>query len=100
MKYFEVDRPYYALVKASTPSEAISLYVRDISDADDDEGMRHLELFLFRFHNFFLSFDTPKRQLWPFSSLARFSWNSFLMASSFSGSSMSCAPVRARIFAP
>ena len=69
-------------------------------DADDDEGMRHLELFLFRFHNFFLSFDTPKRQLWPFSSLARFSWNSFLMASSFSGSSMSCAPVRARIFAP
>ena len=24
--------------------------------ADDDEGMRHLELFLFRFHNFFLSF--------------------------------------------
>ncbi len=44
MKYFEVDRPYYALVKASTPSEAISLYVRDISDADDDEGVTLLEL--------------------------------------------------------
>ena len=69
-------------------------------DADDDEGMRHLELLLFRFHNFFLSFDTPKRQLWPCSSWARFSWNSFLMTSSFSGSSMSCTPVRARIFAP
>ena len=44
MKYFEVDRPYYALVKASTTSEAISLYVRDISDADDDEGVTLLEL--------------------------------------------------------
>ena len=44
MKYFVVDRPYYALVKASTPSEAISLYVRDISDADDDEGVTLLEL--------------------------------------------------------
>ena len=44
MKYFEVDRPFYALVKASTPSEAISLYVRDISDADDDEGVTLLEL--------------------------------------------------------
>ena len=44
MKYFEVDRPYYALVKASTPSEAISIYVRDISDADDDEGVTLLEL--------------------------------------------------------
>ena len=44
MKYFEVDRPCYALVKASTPSEAISLYVRDISDADDDEGVTLLEL--------------------------------------------------------
>lgn len=35
MKYFTVDHPYYALIKAKSGEEAIKMYIELVSDDED-----------------------------------------------------------------
>lgn len=43
MKYFEVNDPYYALIKAENVKNAMEVYHRLVADADDGMDLKEIE---------------------------------------------------------
>lgn len=39
MKYFEIQDPYYATIKAPTKEEAVSVYIENVADDSPDEPL-------------------------------------------------------------
>ncbi|WP_262417703.1 hypothetical protein [Bacillus sp. YC2] len=48
MKFYEINNPYYALLKAEDKAEAEKIYIENVADTDDydnfqDEEIREVE---------------------------------------------------------
>ncbi|TNU31624.1 hypothetical protein FH493_19040 [Bacillus velezensis] len=44
MKFYEINDPYYALIKAKDEAEAEKIYIQEVADTDDYENFQDDEI--------------------------------------------------------